>query len=247
MSDTLPRFLLCFLSFSLISTVSASPKNTANTLEQGQMVDSGSWYSRVEWPHDGKPYESQNFEVFSDAASEEARRSVAEIAEDVLRELTHRLGIDGEASFRYPPGQSKIHIYAYKNRYPQSWGARAYYPGFVIWSLDHEHRPHDLDSYKKTIKHELVHVLELLLRGRDVIDMTVETMVHVWFSEGFGEVVTRGTVGRAVRDLGYMNYLTDKYGKICPVSIVHDGMAGDWSTEEKAAASEAAGCEYYYP
>ena len=43
------------------------------------MVDSGSWYSREQWPHDGKPYESECFIVYSDAASREARQTAAGI------------------------------------------------------------------------------------------------------------------------------------------------------------------------
>ena len=104
------------------------------------MVDSGSWYSRVEWPHDGNPYESWNFLVYSDAAGREARQSVAEIGKELLTELAAEFGIVGDEMFRFPPGQDKIHIFAYKNRYPQAWGARAYYGGLVIWSLDHNKR-----------------------------------------------------------------------------------------------------------
>ena len=247
MSITLSRVLLYLLSLSLLSIVSAGAQTTSGESEHSQMVDSGSWYSRVQWPHDGNPYESNNFVVFSDAASLEARRSAADIGEIVLAELVAEFGIDMDKMFRYPDGQSKIHIYVYKNRFPQAWGARAYYAGFVIWSLDHEQRPKNLESYKKTIKHELVHIMEALLKGRDVIYITLDTRVQVWFSEGFGEVVTGGTIGHSVRDLGYLNYLTDKYGKINPISIIHDGMAGDWSTEESAAASAAAGNEYFYP
>jgi len=157
------------------------------------MVDSGSWYSRVQWPHDGNPYVRQNFAVYGDAASPEAIRSAAEIGEEILAELVAEFGIDADKMFRFHPDQNKIHIYVYKNRYPQIWGARAYYGGFVIWSLDHGRRPADLEFYKKTAKHELVHVVEALLKGRDVINMTIESMVHVWFSEGFGEVFTGGT------------------------------------------------------
>ena len=49
----------------------------------GAMVDEGSWYSRVAWPHDGNPIESTNFVVYSDAASLEARHEVATVAEEV--------------------------------------------------------------------------------------------------------------------------------------------------------------------
>jgi hypothetical protein len=211
--------------------------------QPGQMVDSGSWYSREQWPHDGNPHESQNYVVFSDAASQKARQSVAEIGEQLLTELAAEFGIEGDEMFRFPPGQDKIHIFAYKNRYPQAWGARAYYGGLIIWSLDHKKRPTDLDNYSRTIKHELVHVVESLLKGRDVAHTPMEMRVHVWFSEGLAEAVTGGTSGGAIRDLGYMNHLTAKYGKLSPVSFEHDGQVGDWSKRETVLA----GYEYQYP
>ena len=206
------------------------------------MVDSGSWYSRVQWPHDGDPYESQNFMVYSDAANQEARQAVAEIGEELLAELIAEFGI-AKDMFRFPPGQDKIHIYAYKNRYPQAWGARGYYAGLIIWSLDHEKRDTDLNTYLPVAKHELVHVVEALLKGRDVADMTVDTMVHVWFSEGFAEAVVGGTLEGAVKDLDYLNHLTAKYGKLSPISFIHDGMVGDWSKTETPRART----EYHYP
>lgn len=48
---------------------------------------------------------------------------------------------------RFLPGQDKIHIYARKNRFSQAWGARAYHAGLIIWSLDHEKRSTDLETY----------------------------------------------------------------------------------------------------
>ena len=57
------------------------------TPEQVEMVDSGSWYSREQWPHDGHPYETECFVVYSDAASVRARASVAQVCEEILEEL----------------------------------------------------------------------------------------------------------------------------------------------------------------
>lgn len=82
-----------------------------------------------------------------------------------------------------------------------------------------------------------MHVIEALLKGRDVINMTVETMVHVWFSEGLAEAITGGTLKGAVEDLAHLDYLTDKYGKLNPVSFIHDGQVGDWSKEETGGTS----------
>ena len=74
--------------------------DTAKTL-----VDSGSWYSRETWPHDGNPYESQHFIIYSDAASLESREELAGIAEELLAELITEFGIDAKEMLRYPSGQ----------------------------------------------------------------------------------------------------------------------------------------------
>ncbi len=86
------------------------------------MVDSGSWYVRVPWPHDGNPIESESFIVYSDAASEAARREAGEVAEEVWAELLDDFAIE-PGVLRYPDGQDKIDVYAYRNRDPQGWGA----------------------------------------------------------------------------------------------------------------------------
>ncbi|NIO28628.1 MAG: hypothetical protein GTO29_08755 [Candidatus Latescibacteria bacterium] len=176
-------FTLTYLVGVAVLTT-GSAQDPSQSPASAQMVDSGSWYTREQWPHDGHPYESQNFVVYSDEASQEARQAVAEIGEELLTELVSEFGIVGDEMLRFPPGQDKIHIYAYKNRDEQNWGARAYYCGFIIWSLDHEERSRDLDFYRATAKHEMVHVVEALLKGRDVANFPVAIRVHVWFSEG---------------------------------------------------------------
>jgi hypothetical protein len=191
--------------------------------EPAQMVDSGSWYSRQRWPHDGKPYESQNFVVYSDTASLEAKQAVAEVGEDVLAETIAEMGVDPNEMFRFPDGQDKIHIYAYHDHYPQNWGMRAYYGGLIAWSLDHEKRDTDPDLYASVVKHELVHVVESLLKGRDAIE---GYRVETWFSEGLAEALTGGTSGGAVRDLDHMNHLVAEYGRLSPVTYKSD--SPDW-------------------
>jgi hypothetical protein len=176
-----------------------------------RVVDSGSWYSRNRWPHDGRPYESRNFVVYSDAASTEARHRLAEVAEGVLAETIAEMGVDPQTMFRFPTGQKKIDVYAYRNHVPD-WGggARAYYAGLIIWSFDHApeaDKPTDLVHFRPVLKHELVHVVEALLKGRFVGDIPVgdPRRMPVWFSEGMAEALSGGTSGGLVRDLDQMN------------------------------------------
>ncbi len=182
------------------------------------MVDEGSWYSRVEWPHDGHPVESSTFVVYGDRSSPDARREVAEVAEGLWAGLLDEFSVDA-SMLRMPDSQDKVHIYAYRDYYPQDWGMRAYYAGVVMWSPDHPQRPTDVDYYGPVLEHELVHVLESLLKGRDGGD---PEMTDVWFSEGLAEAVVGGTAGGAVRSLHQMNGLTAEYGEVSPVSFKRD-------------------------
>jgi len=203
---------------------------------------SGSWYSRETWPHDGHPYESPNFIVYSDAASQSAREALANVAEDLLAELIVEFGIVPESMFRFPPNQKKIHIYAYKSYYPQQWGMRAYYAGIIAWSLDHEKRNTNLESYKPVLKHELVHVVESLLKGRDVARMPVDVRVHAWFSEGLAEAMTGGTSGGAIRGKDQLTALTARYGQRNPIAYTTDGVINTALVDHLMI-----GFDYYYP
>ena len=246
MMNQAKTFLIAFCVALFLGVLSGCTQASTQPPEPVQMVDSGSWYSREQWPHDGNPYESQHFVVYSDAASQEARQSVAEIGEEILAELIAEFGIGEDEMFRFPPGQDKIHIYAYRDRYQRAWGARAYYAGLIIWSLDHEQRSTDLDLYVRVAKHELVHVVEALLKGRDVATIAPGGGVRVdmWFSEGLAEAVSGGTSGFAIRDLDYLNYLTDKYGQLSPIAFDTDGQVAAIHSEEEIGLAYM---EYHYP
>lgn len=158
----------------LVVGFASACSDTSSPLEAAapaQMVGDGSWYFKNQWPHDGEPYESASFIVYSDAASLDARQRLARLAEDVLAETVIGMGIDPDTVFRFPPGQDKIDLYA--NRYNEpDWGggARGYYAGLIIWSFDHEaeERPLDEESVRPVLKHELVHVPRTLLTSRAV-------------------------------------------------------------------------------
>jgi len=182
------------------------------------LVDSGSWYrSGFRWPHDGQPYESAHFVVYSDAASQSARRKVAEMGEALLVELTADFGISDDM-FLFPAGQAKIHIFAYKNHTPMEWGGRAYYGGLMIFSLDHELRTEwghtELGNYTRVVTHELMHVIEGLVKGSDN-----PNLVDVWLSEGVAEYVAGGTAGGSVTSLAKLDSLTTRWGERNPIAM----------------------------
>jgi hypothetical protein len=184
------------------------------------MVASGSWYAREAWPHDGQPYESAHFVVYSDAAAPDAREATAEIAENLWSDLLIRFDVD-EAELVFPAGRDRIDIYVYKNRYPERWGMRAYQAGLIAWSLDHDRRSTDRDGYAPVVEHELVHVLETLLKGRD---STIEPMVDTWFSEGLAEAVAGGTSGGPVRGRDQLSNLLAAHDGQNPIALKRDSM-----------------------
>lgn len=205
----------------LLSLALGACGNSSSGFEPGypqDMVASGSWYARETWPHDGRPVESEHFVVYSDAAAPETREQTAEIAEELWPGLLIRFEVD-ESDLVFPPGRDHIDIYVYKNRYPDRWGMRAYYGGLIAWSLDHDTRPTDREDYAPVIEHELVHVLETLLKGRD---STIEPMVDTWFSEGLAEAVVGGSSGGPVRGRDQLAGLLDAHDAQNPIALKRD-------------------------
>jgi len=180
------------------------------------MVDAGSWYrSGYTWPHDGHPYETAHFIVFSDAASLEARQKLAEIAEGLMETLIADFGIDPETMFKWPAGQSKLHIYTYRDHYEQSWGGKGYYGGILMWSLDHPIRSTELGNYTKVVKHELMHATEGLLKGTEN-----PKIVDVWLTEGIAEYVSGGTSSSGnIASLAMLDSLVAVHGGINPITM----------------------------
>ncbi len=182
------------------------------------MVDSGSWYSRETWPHDGNPVTYGDFVVYSDAAAPDARLAMAEIADELWLDLLPRFEVD-EGDLIYPPDRENIDIYVYKDRFPQQWGMRAYQAGLIAWSLDHDQRQTDDEHYLPVVEHELVHVLETLLKGRD---STIEPMVDTWFSEGLAEAVAGGTSGGPIRGHDQLSDLLASHNGQNPIALKRD-------------------------
>ena len=212
--------------------------------DPAQMVDSGSWYSRGErWPHDGKPFESESFVVYSDGASLQARQRLASLAEEVLVEVVDEMGVDPGTMFHFPVDQDKIDLYANRYNVLEGGGARAYYAGVIIWSFDHEAgtEPTDVRTVRLTLKHELIHVVEALVKGRYTGDVPVSDprRMPVWFSEGTAEALSGGTTAGPPGTLDEVNGLIDRFGRINPIA---------WRVDLPLSELEpGAYPKYYYP
>ena len=133
-------------------------------------------------------------------------------------ELKVQMQIEDNSILVFPTGQNKIHIYAYKNYFPQDWGGRAYFGGLMIYSLDHPERTAaghtEITVYSAVVKHELMHVIQYQLIGQ--LDYS---LLESWFAEGIAEKISESNPERAVTSLQRLNELTSTYGELNPISI----------------------------
>jgi len=196
-----------------------------------------SWCNTVApWSHDGKPYESPHFTIYSDGASLEARRDLAAIGEAVLTDLTERFEIPSNDLFVLPANQAKIHLYAYKYHFPTQWGGQGFFGGMIVFSLDHPQRTEaghtELGNYTRLVTHELMHVVQGLLVGSTHCYST-----HTWFEEGLGELVSSLNPERSITNVTDLDTLIARYGELNPIAIHNDVYP----------AIEDVGQNYYYP
>jgi hypothetical protein len=135
------RLVALVVGGMLVGGIAGGCSGTAMLTERpdpSQMVDSRSWYVKEAWPHDGNPYETEHFVVYSDGASPEARQRLGTLAEQVWGEVIDEMGLDPVAMFKFPGGQDKIDLYANRYHVLEGGGARAYYAGVIIASFDNE-------------------------------------------------------------------------------------------------------------
>ena len=227
---------LCCVFYLCLSGCSESPT------EPNTMVHSGSWYETgfTPWPHDGKPLEGENFVIYSDAASLEARQYLLQICEEVFTTIKERLGITGVSILQFPPDRNnKIHVYAYKNYAPANWGGQAYYGGYLVYSVDNPVRTqwgHTApEYYVPVIRHEIMHVVQTLIVGDN------KERVYSWFAEGIAIEISADIFHTYTKidTKEKFDSLIATYGMRNPISVEHS-----WTMPTDV---EYIGTFYYYP
>ena len=215
---TKAQVLLYILAFCILSI--SIPSCDDGTPDPSNMVDSGSWYITgfTPWPHDGNPLEGENFIIYSDAASMEARKYLLDICEEVLKTIIEKLGITDVSIFQFPEGRNnKIHIYAYKNYAPADWGGQAYYGGYLIYSPDNPVRTkwgHTApEYYEPVIQHEIMHVIQTLIVGDNY------ERVYAWFAEGIAIEISDNIFYTNINTREELDDLISTYGTRNPISI----------------------------
>jgi len=160
-------------------------------------TEKGSWakYTPYDWTHDGKPYQSLYCTICSDAANGEMKQQLGEIADERFCQILQVFEFQNIADFRYPPGYSKIEIYINRNHTENiAW---AYWGGFIITLRTSEISGHWFDYAVYTVGHELTHVFEFLIEGRESLG------TEVWFKEGIAVHVgcLEGTAFQTIKTL----------------------------------------------
>ncbi len=217
MKNQITRLAMAFCAIGYLSFCGCSDSPTK---PEKPMVDDGSWYETgfTPWPHDGNPYESENFVIYSDAASLEARQLLSQICEDVFATIIERLGITDLSILRFPADRNnKIHIYAYYNYNPLNWGGQAFYGGYLIYSPDHPQRTEwgltALDKYVPLVRHEMMHVVQTLIIGAN------DERVYSWFAEGIAIEISDDNFYIRIDSQAKMDSLISIYGKRNPISF----------------------------
>jgi hypothetical protein len=208
----------------------------SSTEPEKNMVDSGSWYETGHrWPHDGNPFESENFVIYSDAASKDARQQLSQICEDAFTTIIERLGITELSILQFPADRNnKIHIYAYKNYNPQTWSGQAYYGGYMIYSPDNPYRSHytALEKYIPLVKHEMMHVVQTLIIGAN------DERLYSWFAEGIAIEISDDKFYTRIDSQVEFDSLISTWGHLNPISIHYS-----WTYPQ----IQGIGVSYLYP
>ena len=167
-------YLLMFLQLFFLT----SGCNDNSTSPIIPLLEVGSWtiYTPYNWSHDGKPYQSNYCTIYSDAASAELKQQLGIIADQKFSQILQLFNFQNTSDFRYPPNYSKIEIYVNMNHSESiNW---AYWGGFIftIRTSDISGIYYDYTVY--TFRHELEHVFEFFIEGREYLS------TEVWFKEG---------------------------------------------------------------
>lgn len=138
-------------------------------------IEEGSWtiYSPYDWSHDGCPYSSQYWVVYSDGASISLKQKAGLFADQKFLQIMEIFDFTNEEDFRLPIQNEKMNLYI--NQIHDQNIAAAYW-GTIFITI----RTSDFDTshFAYLFEHEITHEFEFLIEG------TVNLGTDVWFREG---------------------------------------------------------------
>lgn len=145
----------------------------------------GSWTAAgFDFGHDGQPYQSDNFVVYSGFSSQEERQYVAEVLEGRFVDLKTSLGISSHDDFEYPSEDQHIDVLTLRYQGTDAfWTGQSYRYGLIVHAPDsprYIEEGYTRSLYTQLLTHELMHVIEYLLIGTEGTYYDTEK----WFHEG---------------------------------------------------------------
>ena len=139
----------------------------------------------TEWTHDNRVLESQNFLVFSDESSDQAKIRMKNTAEAGMVMIQDYFDINSQ-DLGIVDLESKIQIYS--ACWPGKGNPRAGRNGFVVHAYDSSvylNSEYTQEHQTDTVEHECTHVVQFKLGGLYI-------RVWAWFTEGVAETVSGG-------------------------------------------------------
>ncbi|MCB0280543.1 MAG: hypothetical protein KDD94_13630 [Calditrichaeota bacterium] len=188
-----------------------------------KLIYTASWPSNWVVGHDGKPYISDRVKIYSNYASTNVRKQIAEAAESTIDSIFKFIEMDKSNfySFQFHPDYTagRIHIHADHNENPNSWGL-AYRDGILIKSLEapvYVNNPiFPRERWDLILNHELYHVFEFLL----IANPLYQQGNSVWMREGganYGAKHNKTQTLKALQD--WQTLMADIPGQGNPIAI----------------------------
>lgn len=178
MSGRQKKHPLIFLLLAFIAALGAGGCRSGPTSPSVPQPQDGLWtrYTPYQWTHDGQPFPSAYCIVYSDDAGRDMKEQMAALVDQRFGQILELFDFHDVASFRYPPGGSKIEVYINRN-HPENI-AWAYWGGFIITIRSEDIAGIWYDRAVYTARHELTHQFEFLIEGREILGS------NFWFKEG---------------------------------------------------------------
>lgn len=187
------------------------------------LIYDGPWIAAgFSFGHDGAPWVSEHFTVFSGSSSQSSREYVAEALESHFLEFQGSFDIRSLGELDGWEPSTTIPVLILKSQGTDVlWTGQSFRYGMIVHAPDsprYAHEGYTPALYAQLLRHELMHVLEYYLVGQGGTYSSVEK----WFHEGMA-MVMGGTPPNQILDLAtverWRSDMASLAGQGNPVSI----------------------------
>ena len=174
-------------------------------LQTSGLIYQGPWIAHgFPFGHDGEPWVGESFIVYSDFSAQEERRYLAETLESDLQDIKASLGVVSNDEFDGWGPETRIDVLSLRAQADTVlWMGNSFRYGFIVHSPDsnrYAEAGYYWSLYNQLLRHELMHVVEYYLTGKE----EGYTSVAKWFHEGMAMVMGGNPPG-AIRSVSARN------------------------------------------